>query len=120
MPAQNALARAGEDADRQLVVGVELVERRGDPLGDRAVDRVARVGPVEGDEQDAVAALGEDSLVGHAREPTGACRIPSAPRDTLDVMRFLHTADWHLGRAFHRVNMLGAQAGFIDHLRHRA
>ncbi|MCS0600719.1 exonuclease SbcCD subunit D [Streptomyces sp. LP11] len=31
-------------------------------------------------------------------------------------MRFLHTSDWHLGRAFHRVNMLGAQAEFIGHL----
>ncbi|GAB2959990.1 exonuclease SbcCD subunit D [Streptomyces heilongjiangensis] len=31
-------------------------------------------------------------------------------------MRILHTSDWHLGRAFHRVSMLGAQAGFIDHL----
>ncbi|MFJ3720732.1 exonuclease SbcCD subunit D [Streptomyces sp. NPDC090057] len=31
-------------------------------------------------------------------------------------MRLLHTSDWHLGRAFHRVNMLGAQAGFIGHL----
>ncbi|QNP73994.1 exonuclease SbcCD subunit D [Streptomyces roseirectus] len=31
-------------------------------------------------------------------------------------MRFLHTSDWHLGRAFHRVNMLGAQAEFIAHL----
>ncbi|MEU4038242.1 exonuclease SbcCD subunit D [Streptomyces collinus] len=31
-------------------------------------------------------------------------------------MRVLHTSDWHLGRAFHRVNMLGAQAGFIGHL----
>ncbi|MFE0721610.1 exonuclease SbcCD subunit D [Streptomyces rochei] len=31
-------------------------------------------------------------------------------------MRLLHTSDWHLGRTFHRVNMLGAQAGFIDHL----
>ncbi|MCH0562540.1 MULTISPECIES: exonuclease SbcCD subunit D [unclassified Streptomyces] len=31
-------------------------------------------------------------------------------------MRLLHTSDWHLGRAFHRVNMLGAQAGFVDHL----
>ncbi len=31
-------------------------------------------------------------------------------------MKLLHTSDWHLGRAFHRVNMLGAQAGFIDHL----
>ncbi|MET8829377.1 exonuclease SbcCD subunit D [Streptomyces sp. NPDC004610] len=31
-------------------------------------------------------------------------------------MRILHTSDWHLGRAFHRVNMLDAQAAFIDHL----
>nr|WP_202507049.1 exonuclease SbcCD subunit D [Streptomyces sp. SID1046] len=28
----------------------------------------------------------------------------------------MHTSDWHLGRAFHRVNLLGAQAVFIDHL----
>ncbi|MFJ8543740.1 exonuclease SbcCD subunit D [Streptomyces sp. NPDC093586] len=31
-------------------------------------------------------------------------------------MRLLHTSDWHLGRSFHRVNMLGAQAGFVGHL----
>nr|WSX53006.1 exonuclease SbcCD subunit D [Streptomyces sp. NBC_00974] len=31
-------------------------------------------------------------------------------------MRFLHTSDWHLGRSFHRVNLLDAQAAFIDHL----
>ncbi|MBT2409729.1 exonuclease SbcCD subunit D [Streptomyces sp. ISL-12] len=31
-------------------------------------------------------------------------------------MRLLHTSDWHLGRAFHRVSMLGAQAAFIGHL----
>ncbi|MEU2744430.1 exonuclease SbcCD subunit D [Streptomyces sp. NPDC007095] len=31
-------------------------------------------------------------------------------------MRILHTSDWHLGRAFHRVNMLDAQSGFIGHL----
>ncbi|EYT78036.1 exonuclease SbcD [Streptomyces sp. Tu 6176] len=31
-------------------------------------------------------------------------------------MRFLHTSDWHLGRAFHRVNMLEAQAAFVGHL----
>ncbi|MFE3996033.1 exonuclease SbcCD subunit D [Streptomyces goshikiensis] len=31
-------------------------------------------------------------------------------------MRILHTSDWHLGRAFHRVNLLGAQAAFLDHL----
>ncbi|MFD5750549.1 exonuclease SbcCD subunit D [Streptomyces sp. NPDC127033] len=31
-------------------------------------------------------------------------------------MRFLHTSDWHLGRSFHRVNLLDAQAAFLDHL----
>ncbi|WP_030659638.1 exonuclease SbcCD subunit D [Streptomyces rimosus] len=31
-------------------------------------------------------------------------------------MRFLHTSDWHLGRSFHRVNLLGAQRAFLDHL----
>ncbi|MGW1892619.1 exonuclease SbcCD subunit D [Streptomyces sp. NPDC002004] len=31
-------------------------------------------------------------------------------------MRLLHTSDWHLGRAFHRVNMLDAQAEFVAHL----
>ncbi|CAL9599102.1 exonuclease SbcCD subunit D [Streptomyces sp. enrichment culture] len=31
-------------------------------------------------------------------------------------MRFLHTSDWHLGRSFHRVGMLGAQTEFIGHL----
>ncbi|MFJ3234163.1 exonuclease SbcCD subunit D [Streptomyces sp. NPDC086787] len=31
-------------------------------------------------------------------------------------MRILHTSDWHLGRAFHRVNMLDAQSAFIGHL----
>lgn len=31
-------------------------------------------------------------------------------------MRLIHTSDWHLGRAFHGVGMLPAQARFIDHL----
>ncbi|MEU5312813.1 exonuclease SbcCD subunit D [Streptomyces sp. NPDC021562] len=31
-------------------------------------------------------------------------------------MRLLHTSDWHLGRSFHRVAMLDAQAEFIGHL----
>jgi exonuclease SbcD len=31
-------------------------------------------------------------------------------------MRFLHTSDWHLGRSFHREDMLDAQARYIDHL----
>ncbi|HEY7717860.1 MAG TPA: exonuclease SbcCD subunit D [Pedococcus sp.] len=31
-------------------------------------------------------------------------------------MRLLHTSDWHLGRSFHQVGLLDAQAGFVDHL----
>jgi exonuclease SbcD len=31
-------------------------------------------------------------------------------------MRLLHTSDWHLGRSFHRVSLLGAQEAFLDHL----
>ncbi|OKK03273.1 exonuclease SbcD [Streptomyces sp. CB03234] len=31
-------------------------------------------------------------------------------------MRMLHTSDWHLGRSFHRVSLLDAQAAFLDHL----
>lgn len=30
------------------------------------------------------------------------------------AMRLLHTADWHLGRAFHGEGLLGAQAAFVD------
>lgn len=31
-------------------------------------------------------------------------------------MRFIHTSDWHLGRSFHRVGLLDAQASYLDHL----
>ena len=31
-------------------------------------------------------------------------------------MRFIHTSDWHLGRAFHQVGLLGAQQAYLDHL----
>ena len=31
-------------------------------------------------------------------------------------MRILHTSDWHLGRSFHREDLLGHQSAFIDHL----
>jgi DNA repair protein SbcD/Mre11 len=31
-------------------------------------------------------------------------------------MRLLHTSDWHLGRSFHQVGLLDAQAAFVDHL----
>ena len=31
-------------------------------------------------------------------------------------MRLIHTSDWHLGRSFHRVGLLDAQSGYLDHL----
>ncbi len=31
-------------------------------------------------------------------------------------MHILHTSDWHLGRSFHGVGMLEAQAAYVDHL----
>lgn len=31
-------------------------------------------------------------------------------------MRFIHTSDWHLGRAFHQVGLLDAQQDYLDHL----
>jgi exonuclease SbcD len=34
----------------------------------------------------------------------------------VSAVRILHTSDWHLGRTFHRVDLLGAQAAQFDHL----
>lgn len=31
-------------------------------------------------------------------------------------MRLIHTSDWHLGRSFHGVSLLDAQATYLDHL----
>jgi exonuclease SbcD len=31
-------------------------------------------------------------------------------------MRILHTSDWHLGRSFHREDLLAAQGAYVDHL----
>jgi exonuclease SbcD len=31
-------------------------------------------------------------------------------------VRILHTSDWHLGRSFHREDMLDHQAAYVDHL----
>ena len=31
-------------------------------------------------------------------------------------MRLLHTSDWHLGRSFHGVDLVGAQAAMVDGL----
>ncbi|MGV1007849.1 MAG: exonuclease SbcCD subunit D [Dermatophilaceae bacterium] len=31
-------------------------------------------------------------------------------------MRLIHTSDWHLGRSFHQVGLLDAQAAYLEHL----
>ena len=67
MPAQKPLPAPVRTPTASVAVRVELVERGRDPLGQREVDRVARLGAVERDEQDAVAALGQDEVVGHGR-----------------------------------------------------
>lgn len=40
----------------------------------------------------------------------------SALPPSVEIMRILHTSDWHLGRSFHRESMLGAQSAYADHL----
>src|SRR6478735_4637023 len=54
---------------------------------------------------------------GHGARPTaapGAEEENDAGRSRL--LRILHTSDWHLGRSFHRVSLLEAQAAYLDHL----
>src|SRR4051794_12269598 len=64
-----ALALAGDHPDAELVGGVELVQRGSHRLGHRQVDRVPGVGAVQGDQQDAVSALGEQWLLVHEAGP---------------------------------------------------
>lgn len=63
----------------------------------------------------------------HKKRPyrSGVGGAPEKPYDgncqwgllrVMGVMRLLHTSDWHLGRSFHREDLLGAQAAFADHL----
>jgi exonuclease SbcD len=40
----------------------------------------------------------------------------TADLPTVSAVRILHTSDWHLGRSFHRVDLLPAQAQHLDHL----
>jgi DNA repair protein SbcD/Mre11 len=58
----------------------------------------------------------QETSTSPARPPRRACRDLSAPRPNLANVRILHTSDWHLGRQFHRVDMLVHQEAFIDHL----
>ncbi len=40
----------------------------------------------------------------------------SHPSPSVGHVRLIHTSDWHLGRAFHQVGLLDAQAAYLDHL----
>src|SRR4029450_10835026 len=64
-PGRGAAAGAGEDDGADLPVGVGVVERRLELLGHLRIDRVERLGPVEGDRQHRAVLLVEDRLVGH-------------------------------------------------------
>ena len=43
-------------------------------------------------------------------------RPMSPPSPTVTGVRLIHTSDWHLGRSFHQVGLLDAQAAYLDHL----
>ena len=53
-------ACAGDDSNGKLGIGVEPVDGIGDRLRRRAVDRVARVGTADGDDEDRAVDLDED------------------------------------------------------------
>src|SRR5690349_3245607 len=48
------------------------------------------------------------------------CGVPATRMSpvlpTVSAVRILHSSDWHLGRTFHRVDLLTAQARHLDHL----
>ena len=88
MPEQKPPPAPVSTRGRERVVAVELLERGGEAVGEVAVDRVADLRAVQGDDQEAVAALGEDRRraagVGHARTlcraDIGAPPCSSSPR----------------------------------------
>ncbi len=51
-----------------------------------------------------------------ARIARVAMRGLSVAVPTVSSVRILHCSDWHLGRSFHRVDLLAAQARYLDHL----
>ncbi len=94
-----------------LSLAVEALERRRDPLRHREVDRVARLGPVERDQQDAAGGLGEDRLAHAAnrvragmRSPRSSARSTStqrSPRDSAST-RACGLTDWAARTPWHR------------------
>ena len=49
-------------------------------------------------------------------EPRFGHDVVSHPTRSVGPVRLIHTSDWHLGRAFHQVGLIGAQAAYLDHL----
>ena len=96
MPEQKPLPAPVEHAERQLRVAVQLIEGGGHALRHRGVDRVALVGTVQGDDQNAVPALGEDRGLGigvHAannvRSGSRSPRRTARSTSTLSIPRAL-------------------------------
>jgi hypothetical protein len=67
-PGAEGAARAGQHAHAQPGIGVELVQCRRNPPGERPVRGVARLRPVHRDHQDRLVAF-DQHLVGHAALP---------------------------------------------------
>ena len=53
---------------------------------------------------------------GETRDPRFGHGPMSHPSPSVGGVRLIHTSDWHLGRAFHQVGLLDAQAAYLDHL----
>ena len=58
------MSAARQHADPEVLAGVEQVHGCSDATGDGAVDGVLGLRPVDRDDQDAVALLGEDGVLG--------------------------------------------------------
>ena len=81
MPAQNVPPAPVRMPAAQRVVAVEPVHRGGDPLGDGEVDRVARLRPVDRDDEDL--ALGRCADGAHPNSVSAGSRSPrSSARST--------------------------------------
>ena len=77
------LLGAGHDDGADLIVGLQVVEGRGQLVDQGGAERVQRLRPVERDQADRIAFLDQDVLVGHAVLQTrtkGRCRPRAAPR----------------------------------------
>src|SRR3546814_11912357 len=79
--AEALVARAGDDDHADFGIVLRLLQRGADASMDRCVDRVARLGPVDRDDQQVIAALGEDRSEERrvGKECVSTCRSRWAP-----------------------------------------